>query len=389
MISAGTAFIDITPPPGSLMACFPVGPERTPRRAVGAHDPLFARVLALSDGRQTAAICACDLAIIRRIDVARIREQVTADARVLVCATHTHSSPESGYLFGNTPDDPWVVETDRRIAAAVDAACRAMAPVTLSAGSRDTELSHNRRVPGGTDLALEYCEGETTGPVDPALTVLRLDGADGPRALLCHFTAHALTVGPRTFHYTADYPGAIVRALEERFPGAAALFVNGAAGNVHPRRCMRQDLSALQEMGAALGEAAINAAGNAATLGDLRLDVRAETLTFPNRMDSALQVDVELACLDLGPLTIGFVPGELFVEFQLEFKRRLAPRTALLIGYANGWPGYIPTRDAYPAGGYGVDPCPTDPPALSRTALPPGAGEEILERLVKLSNATE
>jgi hypothetical protein len=51
MLQAGTATIDITPPPGSLMACFPRAPNREPRRAKGAHDPLQAKVLVLRDGQ--------------------------------------------------------------------------------------------------------------------------------------------------------------------------------------------------------------------------------------------------------------------------------------------------------------------------------------------------
>ena len=64
----------------------------------------------------------------------------------------------------------------------------------------------------------------------------------------------------------------------------------------------------------------------------------------------------------------------------------LAPRPAFLIGYANGWPGYIPTEATYEEGGYSVDVFGSDPPALSRTALPRGAGEHILENLIDMAN---
>jgi hypothetical protein len=99
-------------------------------------------------------------------------------------------------------------------------------------------------------------------------------------------------------------------------------------------------------------------------------------------------VAVELSCFALGDLVGLTVPGELFVEYQLELRRRLAPRKVLLIGYANGWPGYIPTREAFAEGGYGVDPFPGDPPALSRTALPEEAGERILEELAEMAAKT-
>jgi neutral ceramidase len=43
------------------------------------------------------------------------------------------------------------------------------------------------------------------------------------------------------------------------------------------------------------------------------------------------------------------------VEFGLEVKERTAPRRVMTLAYANGRPGYIPHRSAYPAGGYEVD----------------------------------
>ncbi|RKY60905.1 MAG: hypothetical protein DRP99_07025, partial [Candidatus Latescibacterota bacterium] len=108
-------------------------------------------------------------------------------------------------------------------------------------------------------------------------------------------------------------------------------------------------------------------------------------LSFPNRADANLTVKVEVACLQLGALTVGFLPGEPFVEFQLRFREVLKPYPTLLVGYANGWTGYIPTQDAFASGGYGVDLYPHDPPQYSRTMLPEGTGEGLLETLIAVA----
>ena len=50
-----------------------------------------------------------------------------------------------------------------------------------------------------------------------------------------------------------------------------------------------------------------------------------KTLSFLHRADPRLKVEGELSCLVLGHAVMGFVPGELFVEFQLAFKRELQP----------------------------------------------------------------
>lgn len=395
MLQAGTATIDITPPPGSLMACFPRGPNRQPRRAPGAHDPLQARVLVLDDGDQVAAVVACDLCGVRKIDVARIRARVAehlpslAGERVAIACSHSHSSVENLYLFGNTPDDPFILDMDARIADAVVDAYSHRGPVELAFGTGQVELNHNRRVLDGAGRAtnaLEYKEGVTTGVVDPELMVLKLVApTEEVKAVAFRYTAHALTLGPGNQFYSADYPGRARTEIEAAFPGCTALFLNGAAGNIHPRQCMRSDCAATEAIGAALGQAVVGLAGTASLLHRPGLRFACDTLTFRNRVEPSLPVDVELSCLGLGPVVLGFVPGEVFVEFQLRFRRDLAPAHGVFVGYANGWPGYIPTLAAYPEGGYGVDLCTTDPPEYSRTALPTGAGEAIIERLTAMA----
>lgn len=393
----GTATVDITPESGSLMACFPKGPAREPRRAEGAHDRLKARALVLDDGVLQIALCACDLCMIRDVDVARIRSRVVEQvpslggSKVLVAASHTHSSPETGYLFGNTPDDPWVAEMDDRIASAVVEAHADLKPAMLSIARARLPLNHNRRVDGadGSSLMkLEFEEGVTTGPCDDELMVLSFMALEGDDALavVYNYTAHALTVGPGNMLYTADYPGVASALIESRHCGCTALFTNGAAGNIHPRSCMRTDWDALEDMGRGVGEAVIAAMAADAPVGVDTMAFVHEKLEFQNRMDNSRRVSVELACLKIGPVVMAFVPGELFVEFQIEFKRRVQPAVGLVVGYANGWCGYIPTRSAYDRGGYGVDACESDPVDLSRTALPVGAGEEMLDRLLRMAD---
>jgi len=394
-VLCGTAVADITPPAGAMMAAFPRGPQRTARRACGAHDSLRARAIVLSNGRETAAICACDLTMLRAPDAERIRGGVAAAVpelsgeRCILCATHTHHGPETAYLFGNTPDDPWVHEMDDHIAGAITEAFGSMQPARLAIGRGRAELAHNRRVvgpDGKARMVYDHQPGVTTGPSDADLRLLRLDDPDGRAiAFVFNFAAHALAVGPDNDKFTADFPGIACGAVESRMPGATALFLNGAAGDQHPRRSMRQGFEAAEAMGSKLAAAVGAASAGAERTDRADLAFASKLLSLPNRMDESLSVEVELSCLRAGPMMIGFMPGEPFVQFQLDFKRAMSPAPAMLVGYANAWVGYLPTRDAYAAGGYGVDAATDDPPRLSRTALPPGSGERLLAELVSLA----
>jgi hypothetical protein len=244
-------------------------------------------------------------------------------------------------------------------------------------------------------MVMEFTEGETTGPCDPDASVIRLDRESGdPLAVLLHYTAHALTVGPRTFSYTADYPGVACGVIERAFPGSRALFFNGAAGNVHPRRCMRQDFTAMEEVGTELGGVFVETAGSAVRIaegdgaGSPGIRFVSRTLDFPNRAEPSLTVRAELSCLSIGSLIVTTVPAEFYVEFQLSLKEQLgAIAPVVLIGYANSHVGYVPTESSYDEGGYGVDLYRSDNPQYSRTAVPPGAGEKITEVLVEMARS--
>ena len=374
-----------------MMAAFPKGGAA--RRAQGAHDPLMAKVLVLADEQTSVALCCCDVAALRSVDVARIRRSVAervpdlTGARCTIAASHTHSGPETMYLFGNTPDDPWIIDMDRRIGDAVVRAHESLAPCTARLARGEAPLNFNRRAigeDGRARMVLEHREGVTGGVSDSELIVLRFDAADGsPLAVVHNYAAHALAAGPENMLFTADFPGVAGAVIERNLAGASALFLNGGAGNVHPRECMRADFAAAEKIGSALGEAVLKlAASPTKELVPPMLQFASTALRFANRVDPALQVEAEVSCLCLGPLAIGCMPGEPFVEFQLRFKRALFPRPGVLVGYANGWQGYIPTREAYEFGGYGVDLCTTDPAHYSRTALPPGAGEAMLDWLI-------
>jgi len=397
MFQIGTAAADITPPPGSMMACFPLS-KGNPRRAEGAHDPLTVRCAVITDANgECVAFCSCDLAGIRDTDVQRIRSAVgqaipeLAGPRCIIAATHTHSSPETLYLFGNTPDDPWMIQMCQRIADTIVQAHANRQPARLRVGRGMAALSHNRRVrsdDGKTmTMVYDYDPARTIGPCDDDLPVLVFDDEAGqPVSIIYNFAAHPLTVGPGNLQYTADFPGVVNAKLETQFPRATAMFLNGAAGDVHPRQSMRKNFDAMQEIGSALTQIIVDAVRGAAVSKMNKLALVSDVLTFPNRMDSSQTVSVEVSCLRLGDVLMAFIPGEPFVAFQLQFKEAVAPATGMFVGYVNGWPGYMPPDAAYDEGGYGVDAFESDPPVLSRTALPRGAGELVYKRLIQLAD---
>jgi hypothetical protein len=65
-------------------------------------------------------------------------------------------------------------------------------------------------------------------------------------------------------------------------------------------------------------------------------------------------IDIELFAIDLGPVLVLAISGELFSRFTAPLRERIS-KPLFVVGYANAAFGYIATREAYEEGGYEVD----------------------------------
>ena len=83
---------------------------------------------------------------------------------------------------------------------------------------------------------------------------------------------------------------------------------------------------------------------------------------------------IELQGFRLGDAAFVAIPGEVFVEIGLTIKRQL-PRLTFVVGIANGYIGYVPTREAYAVGGYEV----------VSSKCQPGAADLLIEKVMSLT----
>jgi hypothetical protein len=90
----------------------------------------------------------------------------------------------------------------------------------------------------------------------------------------------------------------------------------------------------------------------------------------PEVLEAATHGSVHV--MQIGPVVLVGIPGELFVEYGLEIKQRVRQNTgrpAMIIGYANDYIGYLITPRAVHTGGYEQ--------AIARVA--PSAGRVLTE----------
>jgi len=350
----GTAKLELIPPGAPPLAGYS---RRRGRPSTGIHDTPFVRAIVLQDHGTTVALVSCDLLIIdeRLVEAVHTRLGTPPSrqpASLVVAATHTHSGPGAyGQKFLEKLSmghfDPAVFDfLATRIAQAIAMAATHLQPVTLRHATTATEgLVVNRM---GREV------------VDAELTVLSLDDERrNPVAFLVNFSAHPTTLGSWNRQLSADYPGALTSALEQRYPGATCLFLAGAVGDQAPvKHGERFEPSRwLGEQLAARVTASLDGAhqGQASTIRVIQRTVglppahlQLGRLQLPSWLSQPLvDDDAALSLLAVDHALFIGVPCDLSAELGLELKAhaRALGYQPLLVGFANDYIGYcLPER---------------------------------------------
>jgi neutral ceramidase len=216
--------------------------------ASSRRDPLFARGLYLEGGGR-ALLVECDLCLLSVAQAAAVRRRIAERTglppeAIGVGCIHTHSGPETGLgheLAGHALPGFVAPLLDAAVEAGV-AAVACAEPARLAAGRAEARIGRNRR--------------SAAGPLDPGVPFLRVDRSDGsPLAVLYVHGCHPTVLGHDNLAYSADWPGAASRSVEEALPGALAVFALGAHGDVDPRTRGLLDLAIPdQSLGASFEE---------------------------------------------------------------------------------------------------------------------------------------
>ena len=412
-LKAGVAKVDITPPTGVLMWGY--FDRLTPSKAT--LDPLYARVLVLEVGETRLALVALDLGrAFGPASLARLREAARKSSGIsylVVVASHTHAGPviQDEYPAGQVP--AWETADLEKIEAAIDEARAHAVEARFGAGRGVAYIGYNRRRVNPDGTVTMFWSNPTkvpTSPIDPTVSVLRVDTADGkPLAVLVNYACHPVVFGADNLEYSADFPGVMTATVESQLEQAGGtkplcFFLQGAPGDINPYYATisrQQDTVKWRDWtGQRLGEEAARVAKSIRTepVADPSLQFVEDTLNFRLRwnLDKFRQallaaygpeifknyaplIKPEIAM----PVTtllidhrIAFMtmPGEPFVDFQINWRDRCPAPDAFFLGYANGYYGYFPTIRAASEGGYGT--------ASATTWVEVGAGERMVDRAI-------
>jgi neutral ceramidase len=241
------------------------------------------------------------------------------------------------------------------------------------------------------------------GPTDPEVGVMCLQAESMQMvAMLLHHTCHPVNVFPRPI-VSADWPGAWSNAMREAFGDhCVPLILNGCCGNINPWDPYDPDyVPDHRRMGNALAETTLKVMeilsyeeDNALDYGSRRIklpirDVKPELLAQskrildeypeprwseqnPRRVDGewmkaasilsvhllkqrSPELDYEIQAFRVGETAFVGLPGEPFVEGQLQIKIGSPTYPTYVAHCVSHYVGYLPTRDAFQRGGHEVE----------------------------------
>jgi hypothetical protein len=341
--------------------------NRHGRPALGVHDDLFVKAVALRVQDHLGVMVGADALIIPRDVEERAMHRLKEESglrreQVYLSATHTHSSL-GGWGEGRLaesfagPFQPgaqvWFSDC---IVAAVQTAIKDLKPARFGQGRFNApQFIRNRLV------------GEL-GKVDPEFSYALLEQDSGKRALLGVFGAHATVLSSDMMQFSADYPGAWQRIVEST-TGAMAVFLAGGVGS-HSPVPGTNGLAGVEQMGQALARMvsdrlAYTALTNSVTFGMLGLDVTMPPLNVrvsdgfrlrpwlaarlvPAKGTSFLQV------FRIGDSVWLSTPCDFSGELALGIKDFLRTRgaNAVITSFNGDYVGYVIPARYYHLGGY-------------------------------------
>lgn len=351
------------------------------------HDELEVNAIALHTPTAQALLVSFDLLYVGQLVRRAVEEAVPGlePAYLLAAASHTHSAPAADPTKPGLGEvNPKVLDEVAGTAAGVAASLMAKepTPVVIHAAQRTLDHAINRRLRrwrlrrNGVSRQIRMAPN-VKGPLDETVTLIRVDSAEGPLAVLWHYACHPTAFPPEPL-VSADFPGVVRAAIREEL-GMAELpvvFLQGFSGDIRPRILQqandpkstvrrflegplfaRTDMETFKSWSQSMADQVTQLLGKPGTpiqpyLAAARYCTPACEFATPADESQTLP-DVSFQRLDLGSIRITGCSGELVTDYAAHLHALTESDVILLpTGCIDHVLGYFPTSKMLTEGGY-------------------------------------
>ena len=251
-LEAAATKIDITPDL-AVEKTYMAGFGATGRRPKGAHDPLYARLVVLREGKTTVAVVGLDLLGFYLNETRDLEDQWRGgdqSKHLFLSATHAHSGPDTlglwGPMIGVSGVNPrYQARIKNKIAESLKSLENQLRPATAAGG-------HGFLDPRG--LCRDSRDPQV---IDPNLAVLRVTALDRKAVVtIVNWSCHPEILGRDNLLLTADYPGPLCERIEKK-TGGECLFLVGAIGGLMTPDVQVENFDEMKRIGTEVGDAAL------------------------------------------------------------------------------------------------------------------------------------
>jgi hypothetical protein len=397
VLRAGTAKKEITPAKPVMLAGY--GSRRD--LSQGVHDPISVRVVAFQQDGKKLVLVSTDILGFYGGTAASMRKAILAacglePSELFLAAIHTHGAPMvtlgAEKVHANNVEYTKTLET--QLVAAVREALAHTAPVQIAVGAGSSPIGACRReyvkdAAGKTQVQLGRNPAVLTDREVQVLRVSRADTGD-LAAVVFAYATHSTAMGPRNYLVTGDVHGLAAQFLEKYLEGGVvAPGFAGASGDIDPwfrvLPKFHTEKGWIPEpvlLGTMLGEEVAHVLEGMKKPGPSGpIKTAFKTLALPGKQRAKIDAatggespEFNLTVGRLGGVAVVGLGGEAFNEIGKAIKTASPFPHTLIITHCNGAAGYLPTKEAYPEGGYEVQ----------SSSFGPGAAEEVVKETVRL-----
>ena len=389
---AGVAKEKITPKDSVWMA----GYAHRDHSAESTLQDLWVKALALEDAEgNRALLITTDLLGLPKSLSDRVCEQLQRHIglsrdQIMLTSSHTHTGPVlENSLYPAYPlnrERIILIEVysqwlENRMVAMGIAAFKELKPAMISSGSGFVRFGVNRRNNVESELSTAT---NLEGPIDHSVPVIAIQNPDSSySAIVFGYACHATVLS--SYQWSGDYPGFAQEAIEKAYPGATAMFIAGAGGDINPlpRRSIGLTRQYGQELAASVSQVLdekMQALAAKISVDYQTIELKYDDIPSKKRLDKIIadedsrsyEVSWAKNLLEqyelgkeipksypaypiqswrLGSQTIIAMGGEVCVEYAIRLKRLLG-QDIFVFGYANDVMAYIPSLRILREGGY-------------------------------------
>lgn len=407
MLKSGFARADITLPLGTGLAGY-----FAPRYAKGVLDPLYLNAIAISDGEQTSLIITVDALGIREMFCKEIRDNIEKHTgvpsdHIVINALHQHTSfvmrPKGGTCA--LEDTIYIDILYRKFCDVSRMAIDDMEDSTLyyCCESAIEPISFIRRC-YMKDGTIKTNPGKTwkdvvspAGNSDNNVRLLRFVRSGKKDIALVGFCTHPDVIGGNMI--SADWPGFVRKFVEQDHENAHCLLVNGFQGDVNhynfklPPEKRGSGYAYSEKMGKIIADT-VNSIWDKGVKQE-KTEVNAKQTVVYNRTrtdgkedydickpiydefqktfkipeDAAIKNlaylrrvvemrtdpiwrSIPVSAIKVGNIAFVGLGGEPFSQYAEAIREGAPDKTIISVTCANGFEGYLPTKQAFEEGGY-------------------------------------